>query len=158
MALHKEQEKICRQLGNLDGLQASLGNQALILKDRGDLDGAMALHKEEEKICRQLGNLAGLQASLGNQALILQDRGDLDGAMALHKEKERICRQLDTKEGLAITLGNQALLLGQNLNRWRAALPLAEEAHQIATSADLTTRAQWTQKVLAEVRSHLGQK
>ena len=31
MALHKEEERICRQLGNLDGLQASLGNQAIIL-------------------------------------------------------------------------------------------------------------------------------
>ena len=101
MALHKEQERICRELGNKDGLQASLGNQALILKARGDLDGAMALHKEEERICRELGNKDGLQASLGNQALILKARGDLDGAMALHKEQERICRELGNKDGLA---------------------------------------------------------
>ena len=50
-------------LGNLDGLQTSLGNQALILQARGDLDGAMALHKEEERICRQFGNLDGLQTT-----------------------------------------------------------------------------------------------
>ena len=35
---------------------ACLGNQALILQDRGDLDGAMALQKEQERICRELGN------------------------------------------------------------------------------------------------------
>lgn len=51
------------------------GNQALILKARGDLDGAMALHKEEERICRQLGNVGGLAISLVNQALVLRQMG-----------------------------------------------------------------------------------
>jgi len=92
-------------------LQASLGNQALILKARGDLDGAMALLKEQERICRELGNVDSLQRSLGNQALILKARGDLDGAMALHKEEERICRELGNVDGLQASLGNQALIL-----------------------------------------------
>jgi len=110
-ALLKEQERVCRQLGNLDSLQASLGNQALILKARGDLDGAMALLKEVERICRQLGNLDGLQTSLGNQALILEARGDLDGAMALLRDVERICRQLGNLDSLSTNLGNQAVIL-----------------------------------------------
>ena len=42
--------------------QACLGNQAVILHTRGDLDGAMARHKEEERICRELGNKDGLQS------------------------------------------------------------------------------------------------
>ena len=100
-----------RTAGDLANLQASLGNQAVILKARGQLDEAMALHKEQERICRQLGNLDGLQASLGNQALILDDRGQLDEAMALHKEKERICRQLGNLDSLQMSLGNQALIL-----------------------------------------------
>jgi len=82
MALHEEEERICRQLGNLDRLAASLGSQANILYTRGQLDQAMALHKEEEGICRQLGNLASLAASLGNQAVILKAGGQLDQAMA----------------------------------------------------------------------------
>jgi hypothetical protein len=60
MELHQEEERICRELGNKDGLQASLGNQALTLKARGDLDSAMVLHKEQERICRELGNKDGL--------------------------------------------------------------------------------------------------
>ena len=111
MALYKEQERICRDLGNINGLQSSLGNQALILKDRGDLDGAMKLMKEQERICRELGNVDDLQASLGNQANILSARGDLDGAMKLMKEQERICRELGDVKSLAISLGNQALIL-----------------------------------------------
>jgi len=100
-----------RQTGDLANLQASLGAQALILRARGDLDGAMALHKEQERLCRQLGNKDGLQISLGNQAIILRDSGDEDGAMALHKEQERLCRKLGNKNGLQASLGNQAVIL-----------------------------------------------
>jgi tetratricopeptide (TPR) repeat protein len=100
-----------RSTGDQANLQASLGGQALILSDRGDLDGAMALHKEAERICRELGNVDGLQICLGGQALILKARGDLDGAMALHKEAERICRELGNVDGLSACLCNQAGIL-----------------------------------------------
>jgi len=84
----------------------------VILKARGDLDGAMRLHQEEERLCRELGNKDGLSRTLGNQALILKARGDLAGAMALHQEEERLCRELGNKNGLAIALINQAFSIG----------------------------------------------
>ncbi len=71
MALHKQAERLCRELGNKDGLRISLGNQANILSSRRDLDGAMALHKEQERLCRELGNPEGLSISLANQARLL---------------------------------------------------------------------------------------
>ncbi len=108
MRLYKEQERMCRELGNKDGLSRSLAGQALILQDRGELDEAMRLHKEEERICRKLGNKYGLSISLGNQANIFHARGELDEAMRLHKEEERICRELGNKNGLQRSLGNQA--------------------------------------------------
>ena len=61
-------------MGNKDGLQASYGNQALILKAWGRLEEALALHKKEEAICLELGNKDGLR-SYGNQALILKAWG-----------------------------------------------------------------------------------
>ena len=97
--------------GDLARLHGSLGNQALILRDTGDLDGAMRLLKEQEMICRRLNDPAGLQACLGNQAVILQDTGDLDGAMRLLKEGEMICRRLNDPAGLQAYLGNQAVIL-----------------------------------------------
>ncbi|PWR70188.1 hypothetical protein, partial [Methanospirillum lacunae] len=82
----KEQERICRELGNVDGLQASLGNQALILKARGDLDGAMKLHKEKERICRELGKVESLAISLANQSLILNQQGKtLEADVMIHE-------------------------------------------------------------------------
>src|ERR1035438_8285711 len=70
LALHKKEEAICLELGNKDGLQASYGNQALILRRWGKLEEALALLKKQEAICQELGNKASLQASYGNQALI----------------------------------------------------------------------------------------
>ena len=58
MALNKEQERLCRELGNKQALSGSLNDQALILDVRGDLDGAMALHKEKERLCRDLRSAA----------------------------------------------------------------------------------------------------
>jgi len=100
-----------RQSGDKGSLSYSLGNQALILYARGDLDGAMALHKEKERICKELGHKYGLSISLGNQGVILYFRGDLDGAMVLFKEQERLCRELGNKDGLALFLGDQANIL-----------------------------------------------
>ena len=119
-----------RKSGDFINLQASLGNQAVIVRARGQLDEAMALHKEEERICRQLGNLDSLQRSLGNQALIVQDRGQLDEAMALHKEQERICRQLGNLHGLQGSLGNQAGIL-QDRGEFDDAMALLKEAEHI---------------------------
>ena len=44
----KQTERLCRELGDKEGLAYSLGSQAWILQERRDLDGAMALHKEAE--------------------------------------------------------------------------------------------------------------
>jgi tetratricopeptide (TPR) repeat protein len=157
MPLYKEQELICRRLGNLDGLQRTLGNQAVILQDRGDLDGAIALHKEQERICRQLGDLYGLQGTLGNQGVILKDRGDLDGAMGLLKEQERICRQLGNLDGLQTTLGNQAVIL-QARGDLDGAIGLLKEqegiCHQLGNLGGLS-RALGNQALVLRARGDL---
>jgi tetratricopeptide (TPR) repeat protein len=147
MAILKEQERICREFGNVDGLQASLGNQALILKTIGDLDGAMALHKEEERICRELGNIDSLSKSLGNQALILAARGDLDGAIAHHKEVERIFRKLGNLESLAKSLVNQSLILRQKGDTPKVNA-LIHEAYELAAGHGYVVPAKEIKKMM----------
>ena len=156
MKLYKEQEKISRELGDKAGLKASLGKQALILKDRGELDEAMRLYKEKERICRELGDKAGLQRSLGNQANILCACGELDEAMRLYKEKERICRELGDEAGLATSLVNQALVLIQDPQCSREALALAEEAYSMASGHGYTALAQQIKPILDNIRSACG--
>jgi tetratricopeptide (TPR) repeat protein len=111
MALFIEEERLCYELEDWDGLQESLTSRANTLADSGDLDGAMALYKKSEVLCRALGNRDGLASSLNNQATVVRDSGDLKGAMALFKEGEQLCRELGDKHGLQITMGNQATIL-----------------------------------------------
>ncbi|MFM8173698.1 MAG: hypothetical protein ACKN81_09150, partial [Pirellulaceae bacterium] len=148
-------EAICRRLNNPDGLQRTLGNQALILEAQGDLAGAMALHKEQEAICRRLNNPDGLQASLGNQGLILQLQGDLAGAMALHREKEAICRRLNNPDGLARSLASQGVLLGLQMDQPSEGLVLAEEALRLATTHGYTTLALQIESIVKQLRGRL---
>ncbi len=96
MALLREEERICREVGYKEGLGRSLRNQARILQARGDLDEAAAALREEERICRELGDKEGLGRSLRNLARILQARGDVDEAMALLREEKQFCPEHDT--------------------------------------------------------------
>jgi len=111
LLLHEHLAARYRQKGDRENLAASLGNQAVIRKARGDLEGAMQLLKEAEQICRELDNRADLQACLGNQGLVMRALGDLDGAMAKHQEEEQISRELGDRHALSGSLGNQAVIL-----------------------------------------------
>ena len=93
------------------GPSENVQNQASLLQERGDLDGAVAVHKRAERLYRELGNKEGLSYSLGSQALIFQSRGDLERAMALHKEAEHLYGELGNRGGLVVSLQNQAKLL-----------------------------------------------
>jgi hypothetical protein len=97
MVLHREQERICQQLDDLNGLQTTLGNQALIVKDRGDPTKAMEMLKEQEQLCQQSGERTGLAMSLANQALILWQMGRTREGLPLAEDAYRFA----TTHGLA---------------------------------------------------------
>lgn len=79
-------------MNNKEGLQASLDMQALTLKDKGDLDGAMVLLKQQEQICRDIGNTRGLASSLYNQAVVLNKKGLLMEALARVEDASRLAK------------------------------------------------------------------
>jgi hypothetical protein len=159
VVLYKEGERLCRELGNKDGLSGSLGNQGTILRAHGDLAGAMALHKEGEGLCRELGNKAGLSISLGNQGTILFAQGDLAGAMALHKKEERLCRELSDASGLAGSLADQALVsLEQSTvlsaqGKGREALVLLGKAIALDIEGVLWALAQKVKPIMQRLRT-----
>lgn len=113
----QQEEALCLKLGNKNALQASYGNQALILSARGSLEEAMAMLKKKEALCLELGNKNGLQVSYGNQALILRVRGRLKEAMALLKKKEALCLELGNRGSLAYCYWNWGLLAREQRNR-----------------------------------------
>ena len=155
MALLEETERLCRELGNEQGLSTSLGNQATILYARGELDRAMSLLLKTELRYRQFADKHGLSKSLSQQAAILQAKGDVDRPLALHKEAESLCRELGDQRGLAVSLANHALLLSRNPESSGEAKRLVEEALVIADRhgyEQLTPRFQRIQKYLKDGR------
>lgn len=156
MALHQDVERGCREIGNKDVLAMSLNNQAMILLDRGDAEGAMALLKECETVCGDLGNKDILQECLVDQAMILKEGGHPDEAITLLKEAERICRELNDPKALAGSLAQQALVLVDMEGRPGDALPLAEEAYQLAVNHGLTRLARATEGTLDFIRQRFN--
>ena len=75
----------------------------------------------------------------------------MDGTIVLLKEVERICRQLGNVESLAISLTNQASTLRQ-MGRPREALPLAEEARQLASKHGYGVLVKQIEPILNAVR------
>jgi tetratricopeptide (TPR) repeat protein len=67
MELLKKQEALCIELGNKNSLQASYGNQALILLDLGKPEEAVALFKKQENICKKAGLVPSLIWCYRNQ-------------------------------------------------------------------------------------------
>ena len=69
--------------------------------------------------------------------------------MALHKQGEQFCRELGNPDGLARSLANQAGLLAEKM-------PLAEEAHQLATDHSLDALAKQIKFILVGCKYYLG--
>lgn len=86
-----------REIADPADLQRALGDQALVQKDSGNLDGATTLFKGQERVCRERGDWVGLARCIGEQALIRKAAGDLDGALGLLKKRDRISRRLFEK-------------------------------------------------------------
>jgi hypothetical protein len=69
-------EALCLELGNKDGLQASYGNQALIVKAWGWLEEALELHKKKEALCIEVGNRSSLAYCYWNWGLLAREQRD----------------------------------------------------------------------------------
>ena len=59
MALHQEEERLCRELGNPQGLAISLANQALLLSEKlGRPQEALSLAAEAHRLAEAHGYTA----------------------------------------------------------------------------------------------------
>ena len=85
----QQKEALCLKLGNKDGLQASYGNQALILSAWGRLEEAMALLKKKEALCLELGNRSSLAYCYWNWGLLAREQRDRKA------EREKLAAALD---------------------------------------------------------------
>jgi len=146
MALFKEQEGICRELGDRDFLQHSLSLQANIHLRRGELDAALTLVDEEEALARELGSERGLAESIADRVDILIGRGHLRAAKALLEEHERMCRAMGDGVSLLHSLRQQVWLASWGAVDRSTAIRQCQEAVEIAQALgqwDHLAMARW---------------
>ena len=116
-------EALFLELGNKDGLQASYGNQALILKAWGRLEEAMALLKKLEALCLELGNKDGLHSDLRQPGRDLASLGPAGGGHGAAQERGSALPGAGQQGRFAAIYGNQAVIL-QSWGRLEEAMAL----------------------------------
>ncbi len=111
VAFYREQEMLCREIGDKKNLANCLGNLGNVLHLMGNLRDAMSLHIEEEQLCLELQDHVGLLACLSNQAIIMYDLGDSVSVLKLAKRQESMGLKLGIEDAVAKALGHQARVL-----------------------------------------------
>ena len=116
----------------------ALMNQAIALKDMGDLDEAMDLLQRQERLCERWGghNLANC---LENQASVLYLRGDYSHALELQEKAIALSEKDSTADDFAASLCNKAFIL-RNIGREQEALTCLKEAECVFRDTKNTTR------------------
>lgn len=130
-----KQETLSQLLGDTDGLQKSLNHLALVDLRCGSVDDArLALSRAEETVLRR-GDRRASAATLGTKARMAEVSGDYDRALVLFEERVRLCRQLEDPHLLCRALLQQAAFLRNALRQHELALPLEDEAFDVAQTA-----------------------
>jgi tetratricopeptide (TPR) repeat protein len=127
----------CRALGDDAGLQRALGEQALVVLGRMELDAAAALLDEQEAICRRIGDQVGLAACVGNRAILLRHRNDFTGSLSCLDEQLALSRATGNAQGVLFATANRGEILGL-LGRRDEARAALGEARQMAVQWNLT--------------------
>ncbi|MFC1849791.1 tetratricopeptide repeat protein, partial [candidate division CSSED10-310 bacterium] len=92
-SLYEEEERLCREAGDVIDLQTSLSNQCCLFVKIDEYEKALAKSMEAEELCRTRGYEPGLVACLLSQAGIFMVQGDLTKAAERLDQGGEICRK-----------------------------------------------------------------
>jgi tetratricopeptide (TPR) repeat protein len=106
----KEEEQLCRQLGDYFGLYDCLAHQAVPLYSKGDWESINKVVQEMESKSSRV-NKRGLTRVLHMKGLMLFEMGNLEEAVKIFIEKEKVCREIKDVECLIWTLNMKAATL-----------------------------------------------
>jgi tetratricopeptide (TPR) repeat protein len=143
---------VARTTGDQPGLQRAVGEQALMLVNRGAFDEATVLLDEQESVCRALGDQVGLAQCVGNRAIVLRHRGDLTGSLACLDEQLRIASASGNGQGALIATANRGEVLGL-LGRTGEALQALQGARATAAQYGLAPMVQQLDQMIAALQN-----
>jgi tetratricopeptide (TPR) repeat protein len=143
---------VARADGDQAGLQRAVGEQALMLINRGAFDAASELLDEQESVCRALGDPVGLAQCVGNRAIVLRHRGDLAGSLACLDEQLRLANESGNAHAALIATANRGEVLGL-LGRTAEALQALQGARTTAAQYGLAPMVQQLDQMVAALQS-----
>lgn len=145
-------EAACRQLDDQPGLQRAIGERALLMIGRGDLDSAAPLLDDQERICRAIGDQVGLAACVGNRAILLRQRGDLAGSLACIDEQLVVARDSGNAQGVLFATANRGEVLGA-MGQVAEGLAALQEARTMAAGWGLAPMVAQLDQMIAALRT-----
>jgi tetratricopeptide (TPR) repeat protein len=149
--LWQQLEAACRALGDDSGLQRALGERALIVLGRMDLDGAAPLLDEQEAICRRIGDQVALAACVGNRAILLRHRNDLEGSLRCIDEQLQLSNASGNAQGVLFATANRGEVLGV-MGRKAEAIEALNQARTMATQWGVTAMVAQLDQLIAQFR------
>jgi len=126
-ALAEESLAVKREMGDRQGIAASLNTLAVLALAQGDYAAAQRSYGESLQIERGLGNRQGITASLFGLGNVALEQGDYATARAHYEESLKMKRELGDRRGIAYaqaSLGKVALCQAD----YTAARTLLEES------------------------------
>ncbi len=144
-------EGACRAIGDESGLQRAIGERALVLLGRMDLDGAAPLLDEQEAICRRIGDQIGLASCVGNRAILLRHRGDLEGSLRCLDEQLALAQASNNGQGVLFATANRGEILGL-LGRRAEGIAALEQAKAMATQWGIAAMIPQLDQMIAQLR------
>ncbi len=153
MKFLKEQEELCRQLGNTEGLKASLENQVEIeeLIDNKLKDNEMEKIKEQNLTERN--RKESLAVSLSNQAKKLVEEGKFEKALNIYREQEMIYKELNHPMHFAECKITQSAIMAKLGNKMQA-FSVLREAYQIAMDYDFQDLASEIKRLFDDIENN----
>jgi len=118
------------------------GNLGIVMRTRGDLDGAEAMYRKALEINEKLGLLEGMAIQYGNLGIVMGIRGDLEGAEAMYRKSLVIDEKLGRLEGMANNYGNLGVVMDTRGDldgaeaMYRKALAINEKLGRLEGMAD----------------------
>jgi len=112
-ARNEESLAIRRQLGDRNGIAASLNNLGNVASSQGKFASARTLYEESLAIKRELGEPKYIAITVSNLGIVALQQGDFAAAGALFEESLAIARELRNQTGIVADLVNLGALASE---------------------------------------------
>lgn len=152
VALLREREQICRQLGDQEMTADALVDLGYCLQQRGDRDESLVKLQEAQDIGRKLSDKRLLAKCLCMKAEVLESSGRLIEAIQGVREAENLFGEAGDLEMQILMRCKHASLYALHTRMPMAALPSLRQALEIAQAHGLLPLSEKIQLIIKEVR------